>query len=323
MKLVPITGQHHVSMITKNAKQNLWFYTEVLGLRLVKKTVNQDDPSMYHLFYGNRNGAPGTEVSFFEMPNAGQTRKGTNSISSFSLIVPTDEALAYWANRLDHFEVPHTAIVNIEGRKSLTFTDRDDLTVHLVSAEKDNVTELVEPWITADIPSQYAIAGLGPVELTVRDASRTKAVLENILGYTEVRTVQSMGDAKVMVDIFETAKGGLYTELQVKEVNDQDRERPGKGSIHHVAIRVKDVEELNAWAAKITAAGFKNTGVIDRYYFHSLYFRDPNHIMFELATDGPGFEIDEAFDVLGEQLALPSFLEERREEIESKLHPIR
>lgn len=323
MKLVPITGQHHVSMITKNAKQNLWFYTEVLGLRLVKKTVNQDDPSMYHLFYGNRNGAPGTEVSFFEMPNAGQTRKGTNSISSFSLIVPTDEALAYWANRLDHFEVPHTAIVNIEGRKSLTFTDRDDLTVHLVSAEKDNVTELVEPWITADIPSQYAIAGLGPVELTVRDASRTKAVLENILGYTEVRTVQSMGDAKVMVDIFETAKGGLYTELQVKEVNDQDRERPGKGSIHHVAIRVKDVEELNAWAAKITAAGFKNTGVIDRYYFHSLYFRDPNHIMFELATDGPGFEIDEAFDVLGEQLALPSFLEERREEIESNLLPIR
>lgn len=323
MKLEPITGQHHVSMITKNAKQNLWFYTEVLGLRLVKKTVNQDDPSMYHLFYGNHNGAPGTEVSFFEMPNAGQTRKGTNSISSFSLIVPTDEALAYWANRLDRFEVPHTAIVKIEGRKSLTFTDRDDLTVHLVSAEKDIVTELVEPWITPDIPSQYAIAGLGPVELTVRDASRTKAVLENILGYREVRTVPSMGDAKVMVDIFETAKGGLYTELQVKEVNDQDRERPGKGSIHHVAIRVKDVEELNAWAAKITAAGFKNTGVIDRYYFHSLYFRDPNHIMFELATDGPGFEIDEAFDVLGEQLALPSFLEERREEIESKLHPIR
>lgn len=323
MKQQPITGQHHVSMITKNAKQNLWFYTEVLGLRLVKKTVNQDDPSMYHLFYGNRNGAPGTEVSFFEMPNAGQTRKGTNSISSFSLIVPTDEALAYWANRLDHFEVPHTAIVNIEGRKSLTFTDRDELTVHLVSAEKDNITELVEPWITPDIPSQYAIAGLGPVELTVRDASRTKAVLENILGYTEVRTVPSMGDAKVMVDIFETAKGGLYTELQVKEVNDQDRERPGKGSIHHVAIRVKDVEELNAWAAKITAAGFKNTGVIDRYYFHSLYFRDPNHIMFELATDGPGFEIDEAFDVLGEQLALPSFLEERREEIESNLLPIR
>lgn len=323
MKQQPITGQHHVSMITKNAKQNLWFYTEVLGLRLVKKTVNQDDPSMYHLFYGNHNGAPGTEVSFFELPNAGQTRKGTNSISSFSLVVPTDEALTYWANRLDSFEVPHADIVTIGERKSLTFTDRDELMVHLISAEKDNGIELVEPWITDDIPPQYAIVGLGPVELTVRDASRTKAVLENILGYTEVRTVQSMGDAKVMVDIFETAKGGLYTELQVKEVNDQDRERPGRGSIHHVAIRVKDVEELNAWAVKITAAGFKNTGVIDRYYFHSLYFRDSNHIMFELATDGPGFEIDEAFDVLGEQLVLPSFLEERREEIESKLSPIR
>ncbi|MBY3618315.1 ring-cleaving dioxygenase [Acinetobacter sp. CUI P1] len=323
MKQQPINGQHHVSMLTKDAKQNLWFYTEVLGLRLVKKTVNQDDPSMYHLFYGNRNGAPGTEVSFFEMPNAGQTRKGTNSISSFSLLVPSDEALLYWASRLDSFEVPHEAIVSIGERKSLTFYDRDELTVHLVSAEKDNGIELVEPWITEDIPPKYAIVGLGPVELTVREASGTKAVLEDILGYTQVRTVPSMGDSKVMVDIYETGKGGLYTELQVKEVNDKDRERPGKGSIHHVAIRVKDVEELTEWAAKITAAGFKNTGVIDRYYFHSLYFRDPNHILFELATDGPGFEIDEAFDALGENLTLPSFLEERREEIESKLHPIR
>ncbi|OZQ71118.1 ring-cleaving dioxygenase [Paenibacillus odorifer] len=317
-----ITGQHHVSMITKDAKQNLWFYTKVLGLRLVKKTVNQDDPTMYHLFYGNPNGAPGTEVSFFEMPNAGQTRKGTNSISAISLLVPSDEALVYWANRLDTFEIAHEAIVSIEERNSLTFQDSDELTVHLVSAEKDNVTQLVEPWITDDIPPQYAIVGLGPVELTVREASRTKAVLEDILGYTQVRRVPSMGDPKVTVDIYETAKGGLYTELQLKEVNDQDRERPGKGSIHHVAIRVKDLEELSAWAAKITAAGFKNTGVIDRYYFHSLYFRDPNHILFELATDGPGFEIDESFDALGENLTLPSFLEERREEIESKLHPI-
>lgn len=316
-----ITGQHHVSMITKDAKQNLWFYTKVLGLRLVKKTVNQDDPTMYHLFYGNPNGAPGTEVSFLKCQmQAGPGKERTAFLQS--LLVPSDEALVYWANRLDTFEIAHEAIVSIEERNSLTFQDSDELTVHLVSAEKDNVTQLVEPWITDDIPPQYAIVGLGPVELTVREASRTKAVLEDILGYTQVRRVPSMGDSKVTVDIYETAKGGLYTELQLKEVNDQDRERPGKGSIHHVAIRVKDLEELTAWAAKITAAGFKNTGVIDRYYFHSLYFRDPNHILFELATDGPGFEIDESFDALGENLTLPSFLEERREEIESKLHPI-
>lgn len=322
MKQQPITGQHHVSMITKDAKQNLWFYTEVMGLRLVKKTVNQDDPSMYHLFYGNRNGAPGTEVSFFEMPNAGQTRKGTNSISSFSLLVPSDEALTYWASRLDKFEVPHNGVVSIGERKSLTFYDRDELTIHLVSAEQDHVIKLVEPWVTPDIPEQYAIVGLGPVELTVRDASKTTVVLEDLLGYKQVRRAPSMADPNALVDIFEPDKGGLNTELHVKELNEKDRERPGKGSIHHVAIRVKDVEELTAWAAKITAAGFKNTGVIDRYYFHSFYFRDPNHILFELATDGPGFEIDESYDALGVNLTLPSFLEDRREEIEAKLHPI-
>lgn len=206
MKQHTITGQHHVSMITKDAKQNLWFYTKVMGLRLIKKTVNQDNPSMYHLFYGNGNGAPGTEVSFFEMPIAGQTRKGTNSISSFSLLVPSDEALTYWASRLDQFEVPHDGIVSIEERKSLTFYDRDELTVHLVSAEKDAVIKLVEPWITPEIPEQYAIVGLGPVELTVRDASKTTAVLEDLFGYRQVRRTQSMADSNALVDILKRIK---------------------------------------------------------------------------------------------------------------------
>ncbi|MDQ0116247.1 VOC family protein [Paenibacillus harenae] len=319
----PIIGQHHVSMFTKDASTNVAFYTKVMGLRFVKKTVNQDNVSMYHLFYGDKVGSPGTGVTFFELPNAGHARKGTDSISSISLTVPSDEALDFWKARLEGNQAVVSRIIREDGRASLTFGDPDDLTVHLVSVQGAKPYPPSVAWVPVDIPAQYAILGLGPAVLTVRESAKTIDVLERILGYKKTRSAKALGDGTHEVSIFETGMGGLSTEIHVKESALEDKARPGRGSIHHVAVRIGNKEELEGWASRIAAEGFKNTGIIDRHFFTSFYFWDPNGIVFELATDdGPGYEVDDATDVLLEPLSLPPFLEERRSEIESKLHPI-
>lgn len=317
-----IKGLHHVSALTAHAAENYRFYTDVMGLRLIKKTVNQDDVSVYHLFYGDEKGNPGTELTFFEIPMAGQTREGVNSISATSLRVPSDAALQYWIKRFDEYEVPHGEITNRGGRATLSFTDFENQRLILVSDENNTGVPGGKPWDQSPVPAEYGIVGLGPVHLTVQDASLTAAVLTELLGFRQKGTYPAFVTGQPDVLVFESGEGGSGSEVHVEERNDLPIERPGRGSVHHVAFRVDNEEELKQWVERVRNFSFPNSGFVDRFYFRSLYFREANGILFELATDGPGFDTDEELAHLGESLALPPFLEGRRAEIEANLKPL-
>jgi glyoxalase family protein len=322
MELKPLKGQHHVSAITGDAKRNYHFYTKILGMRLVKKTVNQDDTSVYHLFYADERGNPGTDLTFFELPRAGQARRGTNSISATSLRVPNDEALHYWKERLEEYDVEHAGISYESGRATLSFEDFEGQRLILVSDEQNEGVPGGQPWDKSPVPQQHAIYGLGPVKLTVPKADLTAKVLKDIMGFRETRSYTSTSDGEKTIRVFETGEGGTGAEIHVEENSELRRERQGRGSVHHVAFRVEDEAELKKWVSYITELGLPNSGFVERYYFKSLYFREANGILFELATDGPGFEGDEPFEQLGEKLALPPYFEDQRESIEAKLEPL-
>lgn len=319
MNLKPLMGQHHVSAITANAGRNYEFYTKILGMRLVKKTVNQDDTSMYHLFFADERGNPGTDLTFFEIPGAGHTYYGTNSISTTSLRVPKDESLQYWLKRFDEYGVEYDEIEDYSGRATLSFKDFEGQRLALVSDEHNVGVAGGVPWEESPIPVENAIRGLGPVQLTVSQLDRTAEVLENILGYRKKGCYEMSGG---QVFVFETGEGGTGAEVHVMERSDLPKERPGRGSVHHVAFRVENEEELRLWAQYLKDARIPNSGFVERYYFKSLYFREPNGILFELATDGPGFEGDEPFETLGERLALPPYFEDQRKSIEARLKPL-
>lgn len=321
MNILPLKGIHHVSAITASAKENLHFYTEILGMRLVKKTVNQDDTSVYHLFYADERGNPGTDLTFFEIPHAGTTYEGTNSISMTSLRVTTDQALDYWVERLEQFDVKHEGINEESGRKTLAFRDFEGQRLQFVSDEHNEGVPGGKPWDKSPVPADKGVIGLGPVRLTVSRPDVTARILVDVMGFREVRSYEEKGTTPA-IRVFETGEGGTGAEIHLLERNDLQRERPGRGSVHHVAFRVEDQDELNKWVEHISASGLPNSGFVERYYFRSLYFREPNGILFELATDGPGFEGDEPFETLGENLALPPYLENQREKIEATIKPL-
>ncbi|WP_281974456.1 ring-cleaving dioxygenase [Halobacillus litoralis] len=310
-----LKGIHHVSAITANAKNNYDFYTNVLGMRLVKKTVNQDAPSMYHLFYADEKGRPGTDLTFFEINRAGHTYPGSRSISTTSLRVNNDEALVYWQARLEEYDVDQDPLKERLGRRTLSFRDPEGQRLMMVSDEQNRGVVAGKPWDKSPVPTESGITGLGPVHLTVSEAEKTENVLTDILGFRKKGTYDQWV-------VYETGEGGSGAEVHLEEQPGLQPEKPGRGSVHHVAFRVDNEQELKKWQDIIQASGFPNSGVVDRYYFKSLYFREANHILFELATDGPGFATDEDLDHLGESLALPPFLEHKREEIEKNLDPL-
>ncbi len=315
-------GIHHVSAITASAQNNFKFYTNVLGLRLVKKTVNQDDPSVYHLFYGDGRGNPGTELTFFEIPTAGRNRDGNDSISAISLRVPNDAALAYWSKRLDEHGVERGEITERAGRATLSFADFEGQRLVLVSDEGNEGVEGGKPWEKSSVPAEYGITGLGPVQLTVANAELTTSVLTKLMGFRKKGEYPSSIAGQADIQVFETGEGGTGAEVHIEERNDLPKEHLGRGGVHHVAFRVENEEELHAWVSQLKAARIASSGYVDRFYFRSLYFREPNGILFEIATDGPGFDTDEDIEHLGEALALPPFLEPRREQIEAYLKPL-
>ncbi|MFF2889374.1 ring-cleaving dioxygenase [Paenibacillus sp. NPDC057967] len=309
-----ITGHHHISMLTKHAQGNNHFYQNILGLRRVKKTVNQDDPSMYHLFYGDLTGAAGTELSFFEMPRLAATVRGTNAITRIGLLVPSMDSLQYWKKRFEQHDVQHGEISRYAGRDALLFEDEEGLRLVLINHNGEAVPEHWAPWDGSSVDQEHRILGMGSVEFTVRNLEDTARTLRDILGYTEA--IRTSGEA-----IYQSVPGEIIGEIVVRQ-EDGPNERPGKGSVHHLAIRVKDEGELRYWDAVIQQHGFRSTGVVDRYYFQSLYFRESNGILIEMATDGPGFTADSTVEELGHALDLPPFLEGRRAEIEAKLIPL-
>lgn len=314
-----IKGIHHLSAHTANAVKNYDFYTKVLGMRLVKKTVNQDSPSMYHLFYGDEEGNPGTELTFFEIPMMAATHKGTNSISNTSLRVSSDASLQYWQKRFQEYGVTHGEITERAGHKILAFEDPEEQRLTLVSDEKNQGVKPGIAWDKSPIPKEHGIIGLGPIRLTVRTVKDTVRILTDVLSFRQTRSYPSEIEEQSDILVFETGEGGNGTEIHLAERSDLPAERPGRGSVHHVALRVDNEEEMHQWIEKVNAEKLPNSGFIDRYYFRSFYFREPNGILIELATDGPGFAIDEDMDYLGEKIALPPFLEPKRAEIESKL----
>ncbi|HDR6315041.1 TPA: ring-cleaving dioxygenase [Bacillus thuringiensis] len=308
-----IKGHHHISMVTKNGSENNHFYKNVLGLRRVKMTVNQDDPSMYHLFYGDKTGSPGTELSFFEMPLVGKTYRGTNAITRIGLLVPSEESLHYWKERFEKFGVKHSEMTTYANRPALQFEDAEGLRLVLLVSNGEKV-EHWETWEKSEVPAKHQIQGMGSVEMTVRRLDKLASTLTDIFGYTEI----SRSDEEA---IFQSIKGEAFGEIVVKYL-DGPTEKPGRGSIHHLAIRVKNDAELAYWEEQVIQKGFHSSGIIDRFYFKSLYFRESNGILFEIATDGPGFTVDGDVEHLGEKLDLPPFLEDQRAEIEAKLAPI-
>src|SRR5690625_2621210 len=314
MTISAILGHHHISMIVKDAPTTNKFYKEVLGLRRVKISVNQDDPRMYHLFYGDLTGSPGTELTFFEMPAAGKTRRGTNAITQIGLLVPSADSLTYWKERFESLNVKHGEITTYANREALPFEDPDGLRLILLNKHDAEVPGFWEPWKVSEIDKDHLILGMGAVEITVRDIESTKNTLEEIFEYTVAASAEKEF-------ILQSIEGGIFGEIVLKE-DPGAVERPGRGSVHHLAIRAKDEKELRVWDEKIKQKGFVSTGVIDRYYFHSLYFRDANRIMFEIATDEPGFTVDSSIEDLGSKLDLPPFLEDQRQEIAEKLKPI-
>ncbi|MCC2339559.1 MULTISPECIES: ring-cleaving dioxygenase [Bacillus cereus group] len=308
-----IKGHHHISMVTKNANENNHFYKNVLGLRRVKMTVNQDDPSMYHLFYGDKTGSPGTELSFFEIPLVGKTYRGTNAITRIGLLVPSEDSLHYWKERFETFDVKHSEITTYANRPALQFEDAEGLRLVLLVSNGEKV-EHWETWEKSEVPAKHQIQGMGSVEMTVRRLDKMASTLTEMFGYTEVSRSEEEA-------IFQSIKGEAFGEIVVKYL-DGPTEKPGRGSIHHLAIRVKNDAELAYWEEQVIQRGFQSSGIIDRFYFKSLYFRESNGILFEIATDGPGFTVDGDVEHLGEKLDLPPFLEDQRAEIEANLAPI-
>ncbi len=314
-----LLGIHHVSAITANARANLHFYTQTLGMRLVKKTVNQDDVSAYHLFYADEKGSPGTDLTFFDWAHAFPQRHGNNSISRTGLRVGGLDSLKWWTERFDQLKVAHSAIQERAGRSVVDFRDGEGLPLTLVD---DGNTGSAFPWAASPIPAEHQIRGLGPVTITVPVLEPTHRILTDVMGMKSTLRYADPDNKEFDVHVYEIGDGGAGAELHVRVRPDLPRHIPGAGGVHHVAFRVADEETYHLWAKHLKDLRVPNSGEVNRYYFRSIYFREANEILFELATDGPGFAVDEEESNLGNRLALPPFLENRRAEIEANLKPL-
>ncbi len=312
-------GIHHITAITGNASQNVAFYTQVLGLRLVKKSVNQDDVSAYHLFYADEGGHPGTDLTFFDWPQAGPNRPGAGTIAAIAFGVHGREALDWWAERFDSLGVEHDEVQlrGEEGRAVLAFRDPEGQALELID---DGGRLAGQPWKKSPVPEDKAIRGLYAVRLMVRALEPSARFLTESLGFRQAGTYQSA--QKRPVTIYEVGPGGPGAEAHLEVWPEAPRGLPAIGGVHHVAFRTPNQEEHAAWQEQLARAGRQVTPVINRFYFYSIYFREPGGVLFEIATDGPGFATDEEPEHLGERLALPPFLEPYRKEIEAGLKPI-
>lgn len=310
-----LTGIHHLTAITAHAARNHAFYTKTLGMRLVKKSVNQDDVSAYHFFYADGAGSPGTDVTFFDWP-APRERRGTHSIVRTALRVGNDATLKWWAARFTAEAVTQTPSAVRDGRLTLDFEDFEGQRLSLVVDPEPR--EPARPWAKSPVPAEHQILGLGPITLSVPKLEPTERVLTTVMA---MRRVRSYAMAGVEIVVFEMGPGGAAAELHVAVEPGRPIARQGAGGVHHVAFRTTQAD-YGAWAKRLTELGVPSSGPVNRFYFQSLYFREPNGILFEIATDEPGFAADEPAETMGEKLALPPFLEPRRAEIEAGLKPI-
>lgn len=317
-----LQGIHHLTAVTANAGGNHSFYTRTLGMRLVKKTVNQDDVSAYHLFYADGKATPGTDLTFFDWP-VGRERRGTHSIVRTGLRVAGPESLTYWASRFAELNVSHSDVVERDGRPTLDFEDPEGQRLSLVA---DDGRLEPHPWGKSPVPAEHQVRGLGPVTISVPTLKGTEAILTQVMQMRRAREYTSRASdgsrGASTVHVFEMGPGGPAAELHVAVEPGLPIAEQGAGAVHHVAFRVPTYEEYDQWNQRLRQLRVPSSGPVDRFYFRSLYFREPNGILFELATDGPGFDADESMETLGEKLALPPFLEGQRGRIEAGLKPL-
>jgi glyoxalase family protein len=312
-----LKGIHHLTAVSARIRENYQFYTRTLGMRLVKRSVNQDDTSAYHLFYADAKGSPGTDLTFFDWPVQPE-RRGTRSISRTHLRVAGLDSLRWWEQHLQEQQVSAGEIAERDGRLVLDFEDAEGQRLTLVS---DDGAGDAHPWDRSPVPAPHQVRGLGPIVLSVTDLARTVAILRDVLQMRPVREYAHPENAAHRVHVYEMGPGGAAAELHLAVQPDVGRASPGAGGVHHLALRTPD-NEYDAWHDRLNTYGIPNSGKVDRYYFRSLYFREPNGILFEIASDGPGFAVDEHADTMGERVALPPFLEPRRAEIVANLKPI-
>jgi glyoxalase family protein len=303
-----ILGLHHITAIASNARRNQDFYTRVLGLRLVKKTVNFDDPGTYHFYFGNETGAPGTILTFFPWEDIGPGRTGTGMATEIGYSVPAG-SLEFWKERFVNEDVRHGEISQRFGEQYLSFKDPDGLNINLIVSGKEDSRA---PWTTDEIPARYAIRGFHSITLTLRSIKPTATILTEIFGYQQS---QQEGDrTRYITDAVENA-----SIVDLVEAPSGSAGYNAAGTNHHVAFRVKDDTILMEFREKIVKKGLHITPKIDRDYFFSLYFREPGGVLFELATDNPGFMRDEPLNELGTHLKLPKQYEPSRAKIEAVL----
>jgi glyoxalase family protein len=294
-----LEGIHHITMITGDAPGNVDFYARVLGLRLVAKTVNQDDPTVYHLFYADENGSPGTEMTFFEYPGAQRGRAGAGMVHTLISRVGSQAALDFWADRLAAEGIP----TERDGDR-LRFADPEGLGHELAVDPGAELLTAEHP----QIPREHALGGLIGVRAYSARMDGSRRVLEDVLGASAVGATawELRGDERAATITFETAANAGI---------------PGAGTVHHVAWGTTKAEHPQ-WVERLAAGGVRSTDVIDRHYFHSIYFREPGGVLYEIADDGPGFTVDLPLEQLGSKVILPPWLEPHREELEARLTPL-
>lgn len=305
-----VRGLHHVTAIAGPAQENLDFYVGVLGMRLVKKSVNQDDPGTYHLFYADAEGHPGTDLTFFPWAQMAPSREGYGLSSEVSLAVPPG-SIGFWSNRLERHKTTPAPVESRFGQPTLPFRDPHGLRVALVES-KESLVRPFTPWDRSPIPVEHQIRGLESARLVERDLVRTSSFLTGAMGFTHLGAENGwhrygVGDGKsgAQIDLYEMPTAG--------------RGAWGTGSIHHLAWRVDDEAHQLAVRQRVIDGGSRPTPVIDRFWFKSVYFPEPGGVLFELATEGPGFAVDEDPAQLGESLVLPPWLEPERARIEAVL----
>ena len=312
-----LTGIHHLTAVSASIRENHQFYTRTLGMRLVKRSVNQDDPGAYHLFYADAKGTPGTDLTFFDWP-VPEEQRGGRSIVRTHLRVDGADTLAWWKQHLTEKGVQAAEVTERDGRLTLDLEDFEGQRLSLV--DDGGVGESF-PWDKSDVPAEHQVRGLGPIVMSVPSLAATDAVLQKALGMRPLRTYPHAENARHTVHVYEMGIGGPAAELHVAVQPDLPVARPGAGGVHHVAFRTPDAE-YEAWAERLNALHIPNSGEVDRYWFRSLYFREPGGILFEIASDGPGFAVDEDPSTLGEKVVLAPFLEPHRKEIVAALKPI-
>jgi glyoxalase family protein len=309
---VKLHGIHHITAIASDPQRNLDFYTEFLGLRLVKRTVNFDDPSAYHFYFGDKIGTPGTILTFFPWPGARRGQRGTGQVVATSFAVPS-AGLDYWRDRFANWHVPLEETPGRFDETVLRFTDPDGLLIELIATE--NLQNHVELFPDSGVPAEYCLRGFHAPTLELQRTSLTTQLLTEVFGFELLREADSR--RRFALDPAMPNK-----QVDVVERPDGNFGHIAAGTVHHIAFRAASNEEQEFWREKLTELGLGVTPVIDRQYFHSIYFREPGGILFEIATDAPGFATDESIEQLGEDLKLPPQYEQHRSEIERSLPPV-